>query len=577
MSVVPLLVTTVVVMRLSIDALRADAHDMVQLMREAAAEQSVAFLSERANDIQGWSRHIVLIDPAATPALKSKVLAGLAAMNPAYRRLALVDRTGTITAASDPRAVGTTMQGVSWFQARGKAVSDIFRDDGRAAVAMMTPAADGTSTLVAIIDLRPIQDILRATRVRGSGESYLLAKDGRMISESRFEGAIASDEIVDTEGRRAAAAGRQGVGEYLDYRGVPVVGAYAPITAPFGEQGPGEWVILSELDLAEAMAPVHRLERLAGVFTLGLVLLILVLIVFTTRRISRPLRALDEAAEDIANGHLDRRVPSTSQDEFGRVAVTFNHMADHLERQVVSLQTMTTKLQELDRFKSDYIHAISHDLRAPITVILGYVELLDDTVADQPDSRQQDYTSHIERATRRLQNMVEDLLDAARLEAGSFQLDLSDGDLGARLLEFGDSMKPVAAEAGIRLTVAVSDAPLIARMDGERIDRVVSNLVSNALKFTPAGGEVRIRAARDGDVIRCEVADTGEGIAPDDLPRLFERFSRLESGRKKKGSTGLGLSICKAIVEAHGGTIGVESELGKGSTFWFTLPQGASE
>jgi two-component system phosphate regulon sensor histidine kinase PhoR len=114
-------------------------------------------------------------------------------------------------------------------------------------------------------------------------------------------------------------------------------------------------------------------------------------------------------------------------------------------------------------------------------------------------------------------------------------------------------------------------------MDGERIDRVVANLVSNALKFTPAGGKVNIRAARAGDVIRCEVADTGEGIAPDDLPRLFERFSRLESGRKKKGSTGLGLSICKAIVEAHGGTIGVESQLGKGSTFWFTLPQGASE
>jgi signal transduction histidine kinase len=336
-------------------------------------------------------------------------------------------------------------------------------------------------------------------------------------------------------------------------------------------------VILSELDLAEAMAPVHRLERLAGVFTLGLILLILVLIVFTTRRISRPLRALDEAAEDIAHGQLDRRVTSTSQDEFGRVAVTFNHMADHLERQVVSLQTMTTKLQELDRFKSDYIHAISHDLRAPITVILGYVELLDDTVADQPDSRQQDYTSHIERATRRLQNMVEDLLDAARLEAGSFQLDMGDGDLGARLLEFGDSMKPVADEAGIRLTVAVSDAPLIAHMDGERIDRVVANLVGNALKFTASGGEVRIRAARAGDVIRCEVADTGEGIAPADLPRLFERFSRLESGRKKKGSTGLGLSICKAIVEAHGGKIGVESELGKGSTFWFTLPPGSPE
>jgi signal transduction histidine kinase len=577
MSVVPLLIATLVLMRLSIDALRADAHDMVQLMRDAAAEQSMAFLSERANDIQGWSRHIVLSDTAATPALKSRVLTGLAAMNPAYRRLVLVDRTGVVTAASDPRAIGTRMGNTPWLAAGGPALSDVIRDEGRPAVAMTSPLADGATMLVAVIDLRPIQEILSAGRIRGSGESYLLARDGRMISEPRFKDAIARDGRVDTEGRRAAAAGRRGVAEYPDYRGVPVVGAYAPLATPFGERGPGGWVILSELDLAEAMAPVHRLERLAGVFTLGLVLLLVGLIAVTTRHISRPLRALDEAAEEIAHGRLDRRVPSTSHDEFGRVAVTFNHMADHLERQVVSLQTMTTQLQELDRFKSDYIHAISHDLRAPLTVILGYVELLEDAVADQPDARQRDYTSHIERATRRLQHMVEDLLDAARLEAGSFQLDLGDGDLGARLQAFGDTMKPVADEAGIRLTVAVPETPLIAHMDGERIDRVVANLVGNALKFTPAGGEVRIRAALAGDVVRCEVSDTGEGIAPDDLPRLFGRFSRLASGEKKKGSTGLGLSICKAIVEAHGGHIGVESELGKGSTFWFTLPRGAAE
>jgi signal transduction histidine kinase len=577
LSVVPLLLTTMVMVQFSSDALRADAYDMVQLMRDAAAGQSVAFLSERSDDLRSWGRHIVLSDLQASPALKSRVLVRLAATNPAYRRFALVDGAGTVTAASDPRAVGTTMRTSPWFQTGAPAVSDIIRDDGRPAVAMMTPIADANSTLVAIVDLSPIQAMLRTTRIRGSGESYLVAKDGRMISESRFEGTIASDGIVDTEGRRAAAAGHKGVSEYMDYRGVPVVGAYAPISLPFGERGPGEWVILSELDLAEAMAPVHHLVRLAGIFTLGLVLLIIVLILFATRRISQPLRALDSAAEDIAHGHLERRVPTTSRDEFGRVAITFNHMADHLERQVASLQAMTTKLQELDRFKSDYIHAISHDLRAPLTVILGYVELLDDTIVDQAGSTQHDYTSHIERATRRLQHMVDDLLDAARLEAGTFQLELDDVDLGASLRMLGEGMKPVADEAGIRLTVAVPEAPLVAHMDSERIDRVVANLVGNALKFTHSGGEVRIRAAVAGDSIRCEVADNGEGIAPDDLPRLFERFSRLESGQKKKGSTGLGLSICKAIVEAHGGRIGVESELGKGSTFWFTLPRGSAE
>lgn len=576
MSFVPLLITAIVVVRFSIDALRADAYEMVQLMRDAAAERSVAFLSERDDDIRGWSQHIVLNDPEAPPALKSRVLEGLAALNPAYRRLILVDRAGTIAAASDQRGIGSPLSGSPWFRAGGPAVSDIIWDDGRPTVALMSPVASRRGTLVAVIDLSPLQSILRATRVRESGETYLVAKDGRMISGSRFRGTVSAGEIVDTDGRRAAAAGHRGVSEYLDYRGVAVVGAYAPIDLPFDEWGAGEWVILGELDLKEAMAPVHRLMRLAGVFTLGLALLIVVLIVFTTRRISQPLRALDNAAKDIANGHLDRRVPSTSHDEFGRVAVTFNHMADNLERQVVSLQAMTTKLQELDRFKSDYINAISHDLRAPLTVILGYVELLDDTVADQADPLQHDYTSQIERATRRLQYMVEDLLDAARLEAGTFHLDMDDVDLGARLPVIGESLKPAADEAGIRLLVDVPHTPLIARMDAERIDRVLANLVGNALKFTPSGGTVRIKAAMDGTVVRCEVSDTGEGIAPDDVPRLFERFSRLASGLKKRGSTGLGLSICKAIVDAHGGEIGVESTLGSGSTFWFTLPRGTS-
>ena len=169
--------------------------------------------------------------------------------------------------------------------------------------------------------------------------------------------------------------------------------------------------------------------------------------------------------------------------------------------------------------------------------------------------------------------MADDLLDAARLEAGTFALDLEEIDMVELLEPLIDGMMPVAADAGLRLAFEAPDGPVVARVDRKRICRVVSNLVGNALKFTPAGGSVRVKV---GAGVTCQVIDTGEGIAREDRARLFLRFSQLEAGQRKKGSTGLGLSICKAIVEAHGGQIGVDSEVGKGSTFWFTLPEAPS-
>jgi signal transduction histidine kinase len=440
-------------------------------------------------------------------------------------------------------------------------------------IAFQYPIAGSRDTLVGVVALSPLRASFQASRARGSGETYLLDDRGRMLTGSRFVTNPTGREVVDTEGRRAAAAGRQGVAEYLDYRRVPVVGAYAPVRFPAGIQLPARWVILSEVDVAEAMAPVRTLVSFVAAFALGVAALTIVSIALTARRIARPLRALDEAAAGIATGHLDRRVRSQADDEFGRVSATFNAMADRLQEQVLSLQALTDRLQNLDRLKNDYIHAISHDLRTPITVIQGYMEMLDDAVEDRPGAPLHEYLRHIERATTRLTQMVDDLLDAARLEAGTFHLDLEDVDLGAHLRAFAQSLEPAARDARLRLQVDVSAAPGAIRADAERVDRVVANLVSNAFKFTPPGGEVVIRACTsDGDV-RCEVSDTGEGIAPADLPLLFRRFSQLSSGQAKKGSTGLGLSICKAIVEAHGGRIGVESAPGRGSTFWFTLPR----
>lgn len=236
-----------------------------------------------------------------------------------------------------------------------------------------------------------------------------------------------------------------------------------------------------------------------------------------------------------------------------------------------TLRHQNERLQELDGLKSNFINAITHDLKTPLTAILGFSELLEDEVAGPlaPDYR--GYVQQIERATRRLEGMVNDLLEFARMDAGTFQLRLERADLSGVSGEVVESLRPLAEEAGIRLVLEAQAEPVSLVLDAARIQRVLTNLIGNALKFTPAGGTIRVAVRREANGARVEVADTGAGIAPEDLPRLFERFSQLEAG-KQKGGTGLGLSICKALVEAHGGQIGVASEPGEGSCFWFTLP-----
>lgn len=228
---------------------------------------------------------------------------------------------------------------------------------------------------------------------------------------------------------------------------------------------------------------------------------------------------------------------------------------------------------EVNRLKSAFISAISHELRTPLTSIMGYAEFLEDQIGGPLAPRQLEYVRQIQGGTRRLRFLVEDLLDAARMDAGTFKLQLAEGDFGEKVRAVVASLKPQADEAQLTLEVEVPPTPLLLAFDAQRIEQILINLVGNAIKFTAADGRVRVSARFEAEGLRCEVADTGIGIPAEDLPKLFQRFSQLEPGVRHVGGTGLGLSISKALVEAHGGRIGVESQPHRGATFWFTLPR----
>lgn len=230
-------------------------------------------------------------------------------------------------------------------------------------------------------------------------------------------------------------------------------------------------------------------------------------------------------------------------------------------------------LREADTLKDQFLSILSHELRTPLNAITGFGSILEDEVQGPLNPKQHESLSKILAGAETLLYLVNDILDMSRIQAGKFTLSPRPMRFQEIAEEVVENIVPLAEKKHQELRKDVPSSLPEVLADEKRIAQVLTNLLNNAIKFTPEGGEIRVRASNEGTFIRCEVTDNGPGISPENLPKLFKPFSQLDmSMTRKAGGTGLGLSISKAIVEMHGGQIGVESEFGKGSTFWFTLP-----
>jgi diguanylate cyclase (GGDEF)-like protein len=316
-------------------------------------------------------------------------------------------------------------------------------------------------------------------------------------------------------------------------------------------------------------------QILAVVGGLTFILVAGTLVILMRRSVLNPLARVTGVAQRITRGDYTARVPVDNPgNEVGSVGVAFNKMADRVEQHNLDLEKANRELERASRLKSEFLANMSHELRTPLNVIIGFSEVLRDTPADGlGESERRDFCENIISSGYHLLELINDVLDLAKVEAGQMQIAPEDFEIEPVLQDVIATMQPLAAKKGIVLAVGISAEAAIIHADINKFKQILYNLIGNSIKFTPAGGSVDLTAVGTDHLARFAVADTGIGIAPADQSLIFSEFHQIDgSAARQFEGTGLGLALTKKFVEMQGGEIWVESKLGEGSTFFFTMP-----
>ncbi|HMN63957.1 MAG TPA: HAMP domain-containing sensor histidine kinase [Burkholderiaceae bacterium] len=357
----------------------------------------------------------------------------------------------------------------------------------------------------------------------------------------------------DTEGRRSLVAAHEVVDE--------------------GKPRGWLYVVARQTDIDTAMPALLKSYAIRAASTAGLMTIAIgvLLTIAMISLLTRPLTALTRATERIRNSGFSDQLcddffpDADRDDEIGRLSRTFREAFDRLRQE-------TERVRTVDAHRREMVASVSHDLRTPLTALIGQIE----TIRLKGDALPPDAQAHLlDRAlhnAQHLKRLTDALAELARLDSPEFRAQPEPIAIGELADDVVQRFASAAQQAGVTLGVEYPDGLPLTRADAALIERALSNLIDNALRVTPSGGRVLVRALREGDGVRIEVADTGPGVASEDQPRVFERFYQTSRHREHRGSSGLGLAIVKRVAELHGGTAGLRSEPGRGSTFFIDLP-----
>jgi two-component system phosphate regulon sensor histidine kinase PhoR len=395
------------------------------------------------------------------------------------------------------------------------------------------------------------------------GRVTVIRPDGRVILDSEADAA----GMENHRGRPEFVKALGGVVGSDIRRSATIGVSFLYVAAPIDHGAVRVAVPLAEID-----AQIAEFRwKLAGSTALAF-LPALIIAALLARMLSRRFSAITAHAAELAQGNFRARLPGADSSEFGQLAQTLNETAEKLQRTVEQLEREHAELEKVERIRKDFVTNVSHELRTPLASIQGYTETLLDGAIDDPEHNLR-FLGIIRHNAERLARITDDLLTLSRVEQKRQKFEFDSHPVSVLLADAIDLMQPIARKNRIQLGFAPLAEDAILYCDSEAVTQILSNLIDNAVKYTQAGGSITVGAAVDGEFAEIYVRDTGIGIPEEDLPRLFERFYRVDKARSRQmGGTGLGLSIVKHLVSAQNGTARVESRLGQGSTFYFTLP-----
>ncbi|MGD9944483.1 MAG: ATP-binding protein [Burkholderiaceae bacterium] len=408
---------------------------------------------------------------------------------------------------------------------------------------------------------------------------YLLDPDGRVLASAGEGKLFWSNYRVDLTPIREVAQGESPVPIVAadpDSQGKSCLVAARPVMEN-GQIRGWLYVVARQADFGTAMPELLKSYAIRTAAKVGLMTIAIggLLTIAMITLLTRPLTSLTRATEQVRNsGFCDELcdsffTDSERDDEIGRLSRTFREAFDRLKHETELVRTVDSKRREM-------VASVSHDLRTPLTALIGQLETIR-LKREQltPSDRQQ----LLERAilnAHHMKRLTDALAELAKLDNPDFRAQPEPIAIGELADDVVQRYVASAQSSGVKLEIDYPDGLPLTKVDAALIERALANLLDNALRVTPAGGRVLVRALRDGDGIRLEVADSGPGVLPEDQPRVFERFYQSSRHREQRGSSGLGLAIVKRVAELHGGQAGLRSEPGRGSTFFIELPLAAA-
>jgi signal transduction histidine kinase len=506
-----------------------------------------------------------------------------------FASLGVVSADGRIRYSSDHSAIGRPLAGEPYWaryqQSRRLTFSSLQRDaQGRRIIHILVPAADG-ETLLADYDTAQLQTAFQSPEAQHLQRfSVLTDGEGNVIAHSSEARLLSHPNLKHMDPVARALQGERGTMEFTDVEtGEARDAAYSPVPLT------GWALVLSQPTATSILTPVATTYRITLMTLATSVLLAMLATMLLSRRLATPIERASQGLqrlnqEAVSLEHL-RDFPTTPIAEFEGVIRGIRRLYESLAHNILELEAKNHELifsnqqleasvenyKRLDKLRSDFINILSHDLRIPLTAIIGYAELLEDDPALPPQDKE--YVRQIQEACERMNSQLEELLDYARMEVGNFKLHLEPVELETEVPALVAFFRPIAARKGLSLDLDVAEGLPTIRIDPDRLRQILNNLISNAIKYTPSGGRVRVVARASGPEVVLEVRDTGIGLTADDRTHLFEKFFRSERPEvRAEMGTGLGLSLVKGVVEAHGGRLEAEGEPGKGSTFRVILP-----